>query len=537
MNHKLIGRLVLCAIVVIGMLVTTCSHARADTVPTIDVPATSDIFAADLASAPAFDGGGGTLPPSVAVTPGAVITVSASGSIDCGGGAPSGPDGSTGGGTVSIQSYGGISGADVPGGPVCGLALAGVFTGSTPPADPAPIRLNFMSGAGTSFASLSPVLNQTFFIGDGLTGTGTGATQTFVAPQGATALWLGYQDGQNYTSPPGYYGDDTGSVSVNLTVLPANGGGGNSNTMTAESGSAVVPWVVSVGSNARLQLDLTKDGKDPFCPQGGGNSCKSGPTSTAAYAYFAKTTTFAVKLKNLSTGAKCDSTDTKASQVTPIQPAGSDPIGYQVAFDANCGKKGTPDYTGIITDIFVMDPAFRHNYSAPPGGGSQGTDHLVQTLKVYAGINAVTCLSGKSLTAIKDLLDISDYAELAADINSAKFAEKLAEIKAEDFEDLSTKPIPGTSSCAAERIFAQAAVVIHVEAIAARHNGTVLSLDDRLSINGKHSNYYLYVADPAGIGPYPGSEFPILNMSGSEEDLMLVRAILAGLARTGLIST
>jgi len=124
----------------------------------------------------------------VAVAPGAVITVSASGSIDCGGGAPSGPDGSTGGGTVSIQSYGGISGADIPGGPICGLALAGVFTGTTPPADPAPVRLNFASGAGTSFTSLSPALNQTFFIGDGLTGTGTGTTQTFVVPQGARAI-------------------------------------------------------------------------------------------------------------------------------------------------------------------------------------------------------------------------------------------------------------------------------------------------------------------------------------------------------------
>lgn len=219
MKRKLIGMIALCLILVIGTLVTTESHARADTEPTIDIPATSDIFAADLASVPAFDGGGGTLPPSVAVAPGAVITVSASGSIDCGGGAPSGPDGSTGGGTVSIQSYGGISGADIPGGPICGLALAGVFTGTTPPADPAPVRLNFASGAGTSFTSLSPALNQTFFIGDGLTGTGTGTTQTFVVPQGATTLWLGYQDGQSYTSPPGYYGDDTGSVSVIFTVL------------------------------------------------------------------------------------------------------------------------------------------------------------------------------------------------------------------------------------------------------------------------------------------------------------------------------
>jgi hypothetical protein len=194
--------------------------AWAISVPTVTVPATSDIFAADRTSVPAFPGGGGTLPPGLTVTPGSVITVSSSGQVDCGGGAPSGPDGSTGGGTVSIQSYRGISGADIPGGPVCGLALAGVFTGATPPANPAPSRLSFVTGPGRGFTTLEPALNQTFFIGDGLTATGSGNEQTFIVPQGATELWLGFQDGQSYTSPPGYYGDDTGSVSAKVTVLP-----------------------------------------------------------------------------------------------------------------------------------------------------------------------------------------------------------------------------------------------------------------------------------------------------------------------------
>ena len=222
MDLKLVGKLGICLVLAAGMSVSAGSRARADTVPSVNVPATSDIFAADLSSVPAFDGGGGTLPPRVAVTPGSTITVSASGSIDCGGGVPSGPDGSTGGETVSIQSYGGISGADIPGGPICGLALAGVFTGTTPPANPAPSRLSFVSGAGTSFTSLRPALDQTFFIGDGLTGTGTGTTQTFIVPQGATSLWIGFQDGQNYSSPPGFYEDDTGSVSASITVLSAN---------------------------------------------------------------------------------------------------------------------------------------------------------------------------------------------------------------------------------------------------------------------------------------------------------------------------
>ena len=309
------------------------------------------------------------------------------------------------------------------------------------------------------------------------------------------------------------------------------------NTMTVAPGSAVVPWVASVNSNARLQLDLTKDGKDPFCPQGTSKTCTPGPTSTLSYAYFAKTTTFALKLKNLSTGKTCDSSSTQAARVTTIQPAGSDPIGYQVAFDANCGKIGSPDYTGIVADLFVMDSSFQHNYSAPSGGGSQGTDHLVSTLKAYAQINGFACLGSKVVKDVNDLLSISDYDELIADINSDEFAEKLAEIKAEDYEDLSTKPIPGTTSCAAQKIFAQAAVAIHAEAIAAQHNGANLSLNDQIIFNGKHSSYQLFLADPAGVGPHAGSAFTIINVTGSEEDLMLVRAILAGLARTGLIAT
>jgi hypothetical protein len=516
MNRKLVG-------VVLGLLVVTLTlvsggHVRAAATSAIDVPATSDIFAADLASVPAFPGGGGTLPPGMAVTSGSVITVSASGSIDCGGGAPSGPDGSTGGGTVSIQSYGGISGADIPGGPVCGLALAGVFTGAIPPADPAPARLSFVSPPGTSFTTLTPVLNQSFFIGDGWTQAGKGIKQTFVVPQGATTLWLGFQDGQSYTSPPGYYGDDTGSVSVSATVL---------STLPR----VVVPAVASINSDAKLQLDMTNDGKYPFCGQSG-SGCKPGWASTASYAYFAKATTFALKLKNRTTGAHCDSTNTHAAQVTPIQPAGSDPIGRRVAFDANCGKTSSPDYTGIVADLFVMDSSFRHIYSASPGGGFQGTDHLVRTLEVYAGLNKFGCVTGKALKAANELLSIKDFAELAAKIKSEEFAQKLAEIGAEDFADLATKPVPGTSSCAAERIFTQAAAAINAEAIAARHNGTALSLNDQITLNGMHSNYQLLVADPAGIGPQEGSAFTVVNVTGSEEDVMLVRAILAGLART-----
>jgi hypothetical protein len=187
----------------------------------LSVPATADLFAAGQSTVPAFAGGGGTLPPSLAVTPGEVLTISASGTIDCGSNAPSGPDGSTGGGTVDIQSYGGISGFGALGGIACGLSLSGVFTGSSAPVPPPPARLDFVDGSGEGFTSISPLIDQGFFVGDGLTGTGTGSSQTFVVPAGATTLWLGFIDGQTYTSAPGYYDDNSGSVSVQVNSTGA----------------------------------------------------------------------------------------------------------------------------------------------------------------------------------------------------------------------------------------------------------------------------------------------------------------------------
>jgi hypothetical protein len=46
-----------------------------------------------------------------------------------------------------------------------------------------------------SFMILAPQLQQVFFIGEGLTGTGSGQRQTFVVPTGATRLFLGSADG------------------------------------------------------------------------------------------------------------------------------------------------------------------------------------------------------------------------------------------------------------------------------------------------------------------------------------------------------
>ena len=93
-------------------------------------------------------------------------------------------------------------------------ALVGVFLGpGLPTGNPAPGLLNFRDDGvglvgttvGTHFVTLSPDLQQIFFIGDGLTGRGSGSVQTFIAPAGATRLYLGVADGTQWNDNGGAF--------------------------------------------------------------------------------------------------------------------------------------------------------------------------------------------------------------------------------------------------------------------------------------------------------------------------------------------
>lgn len=96
------------------------------------------------------------------------------------------------------------------------------FPGTWLVADPtggtAPASLNFnpAGGLGLNFTSLSPVIGQVFYIGDGVTGGGD--FQTFIAPTGATRVYLGIPDGFGITGPPGAYDDNDGSYRVLIGV-------------------------------------------------------------------------------------------------------------------------------------------------------------------------------------------------------------------------------------------------------------------------------------------------------------------------------
>jgi hypothetical protein len=87
---------------------------------------------------------------------------------------------------------------------------------------PAPADLDFSTGAGTSFTTLSPALKQAFFIGGGLTGTGSGAVQTFVVPVGATRLFLGTSDGVGWFNNSGSFSVTVAAAAPPPIATPTN---------------------------------------------------------------------------------------------------------------------------------------------------------------------------------------------------------------------------------------------------------------------------------------------------------------------------
>ena len=113
----------------------------------------------------------------------------------------------------SLLSLDGISGYAGPEG-----ALTGVFlSDEVPSIEPAPITLDFTpTGIGTDFATLSPLIGQVFYIGDGV--RSNGEVQTFIAPKGATRLALGVPDGFLFDGAPGAYDDNDGSYLVRVGI-------------------------------------------------------------------------------------------------------------------------------------------------------------------------------------------------------------------------------------------------------------------------------------------------------------------------------
>jgi Flp pilus assembly protein TadG len=87
-------------------------------------------------------------------------------------------------------------------------SLIGVFLSDADPSTTAaPADLDFSTDAERNFTSISPLLKQTFFIGDGRTDAGN--PQQFVVPPGATRLFIGNMDAYEWSN-------DIGSFSITI---------------------------------------------------------------------------------------------------------------------------------------------------------------------------------------------------------------------------------------------------------------------------------------------------------------------------------
>jgi hypothetical protein len=149
------------------------------------------------------------------LTAGQALTFMVSGQVSYYGGGTSGdnPDGTVYNGFPSNYGDGITAPSDVN----RIDALVGVFlTDTDPTGTTSPAALSL--AGGLDFPSLSPLIGQIFFIGNGLTGdTATGdhggQAQQFWVPTGATRLYLGTSDGY------GWY-NNTGAFTVEVTAVP-----------------------------------------------------------------------------------------------------------------------------------------------------------------------------------------------------------------------------------------------------------------------------------------------------------------------------
>lgn len=164
----------------------------------VNVPGSADLWLAgqpDGTTLPAFDNTGMDVAPThspigVSVMAGSTLTFSVSGATSHTAGlcvAPSGDGGCTAGFATVCGPANGLSSLAVQLNALIGVFLDDAVPSGTPPAA--------LDASGTNdFATLAPELRQVFFIGDGLTATGSGAAQQFVVPSGATRLFLGSSD-------------------------------------------------------------------------------------------------------------------------------------------------------------------------------------------------------------------------------------------------------------------------------------------------------------------------------------------------------
>ena len=206
----------LAATLVAGLAMTSARSVVANVV-TANLDATASLWTATgpdpLATAPLYI----VLPPG---SQGSVLSFSASGSTSRD---PDpikyplvGPDGETPGTGPNAGNEGPFESGNIVGMRAPFQSLAGVFL-DTNAMSSQPSPLFFDTDAERSYIEIAPLLQQMFFVGDGLTGVGTGQVQSVTIPGGADALFL-----STFDLPGGGYANNVGSLQVSVTSSSYN---------------------------------------------------------------------------------------------------------------------------------------------------------------------------------------------------------------------------------------------------------------------------------------------------------------------------
>jgi hypothetical protein len=204
--------------------------ALAVSAPAQDVTAELPVNAQmDIYRAGGYNDGSDGLAPAVYAFPasqGQVLKFSeVSGKWTCSaGGTLFGSDGTASAGCNPLASFGSV-------GPFSGYAatdfssnMVGMFLEDSVPSTPPPaLRFwlldNSSGGIETNFSALHPLIGQVFFIGDGLTGTGSGVAQLFAVPETATHLYLGFIGSCNPSDlSPSCYSDNAGTLTARFRI-------------------------------------------------------------------------------------------------------------------------------------------------------------------------------------------------------------------------------------------------------------------------------------------------------------------------------
>jgi hypothetical protein len=144
----------------------------------------------------------------ISITSGSAYTFSASGAVSRGDPLPLyGPLGEP---NISDHWSGAENGIANITAPLC--SFIGVFLGpDMPNLNPAPDALDFSTPASQDYLTLSPELQQPFYIGNGL--ASLVALHQVMAPPGATRLFIGTMDEYEWSN-------NEGSFNVNIQVVP-----------------------------------------------------------------------------------------------------------------------------------------------------------------------------------------------------------------------------------------------------------------------------------------------------------------------------